>query len=136
MKKILSSVLALCFVTSLAIAPAMAAQKVSLPPEIEPKEIVDPRLVDTIPFSVEGDFDMDTVSESTFLYEGDKVTVNGTWGHPYPIQIRLLKEDQSWAMTATMDIGEQYTFIVPKTGTYVLQVACDYDVSGTLSVNW
>ena len=136
MKKLLRSLLAVCVVLSLAAVPAMAAQKTNLTPEIPLPENIDPRAVTTIPFSVPGNFVMHTVSESVFLNKGDTVTVSGTWGNPYVIQVRLLKEDDSRATMVNLGISEYYTFTVHESGTYVLQVACDYAVSGTLSVNW
>lgn len=136
MKKLLSSLVAVCMVLSFAAVPAMAANKTNLTPEIPFPENIDPRVVTTIPFSVPGDFVMYTVSESVFLNEGDTVTVSGTWGDPYVIQVRLLKEDNSRATMVNLRISEYYTFTIRVSGTYVLQVACDYDVSGTLSVNW
>ena len=136
MKKLLRSILALCLVMAFVLVPAMAAQKTNLSPEMELQEDIQPRVVNTIPFSVEGDFELYTVSESNFLYAGDTVAVSGTWGDPYKIQVRLLKEDNSRALTVNLGIYQYQTFTVPETGAYVLQVACNYDGSGTLSVSW
>lgn len=136
MKKLLSCVLTLSLIMAFAMVSTMAAHEDDNPPEREAQETIQPRVVDTIHFSVKGDFNLYTVSESNFLLKNNKVTVSGTWGDPYTIQVRLLKVDGSRAITVSLDINEAYTFTVPESGSYVIQVASNHDVSGTLSVNW
>lgn len=128
--------LALCLIMAFAMVSAMPAHEDDNPPERGSQETIQPRVVDTIHFSVKGDCNLYTVSESNFLYKSDKVTVSGTWGDPYTIQVRLLKVDGSRAITVSLDINEAYTFTVPESGSYVIQVASTHDVRGTLSVNW
>lgn len=137
MKKLQRSVLALCLVLAFATVPASAAtiEKINSGEMVGQGEI-QPRVVETYSFYVEGDFQMYDVVSGKFLYEGDEVTVSGTWGNPYGIQVRLLQENGGRALTVNLGINDSYTFTVPATGSYTLQAACRYTVSGTLSVNW
>ena len=137
MKKLQRSVLVLCLILAFATVPTAAAsiEKINSGEMVGQGEI-QPRVVETYPLNLEGDFEMTEIVSGKFLYEGDEVTVSGTWGNPYGIQVRLLQENGGRALMVNLGINDSYTFTVPATGSYTLQAACRYTVSGTLSVNW
>ena len=137
MKKLQRSVLVLCLILAFATVPTAAAsiEKINSGEMVGQGEI-QPRVVVTYPLHIECDFEMTEIVSGKFLYEGDEVTVSGTWGNPYGIQVRLLQENGGRALMVNLGINDSYTFTVPATGSYTLQAACRYTVSGTLSVNW
>ena len=150
MKKLMSMALALCLVLSVAAVPASAAFVEQVRPteiltpfvqrngsmEVTAPGAVRPQLLESFDFGIPGDFRMYTVTSGKFMYEGDPVTVSGTWYPDYGIQVRLLREDGGRALTVSLGNGDSFTFTVPETGTYSLQVSSHYSVEGTLNVTW
>ena len=137
MKKLMSMALALCLVLSVAAVPASAAhiELVGSMEKVVPGEI-QPRVLESYAFDIPGDFRMYTLTSGNSLYEGDPVTVRATWYPDYGIQVRLLREDGGRALTVSLGNGDSFTFTVPETGTYSLQVSSHYSVEGTLNVTW
>ena len=83
MKKLQRSVLALCLILAFATVPTAAAsiEKINSG-EIVGQGEIQPRVVETYPLNLEGNFEMKEIVSGRFLYEGDEVTVSGTWGNP------------------------------------------------------
>ena len=137
MKKLMSMALALCLALSIAPVPASAAhiELVGSMEKVVPGEI-QPRVLESYDFDIPGDFRMYTLTSGKFMYEGDPVTVWGTWYPDYGIQVRLLREDGGRALTVSLGNRDSYTFTVPETGIYSLQVSSSYDIEGRLNANW
>ena len=150
MKKLMSMALALCLALSIAAVPASAA----FVEQVRPTEILTPfvqrngsmevtapgaarpQLLESFDFGIPGDFRMYTLTSGKFMYEGDPVTVSGMWYPDYGMQVRLLREDGGRALTVGLGTGDSFTFTVPETGIYSLQVSSHYDIGGTLNVIW
>ena len=137
MKKLMSMALALCLALSIAAVPASAAhiEHVGSMEKVMPGEI-QPRVLESYDFDIPGDFRMYTLTSGKFMYEGDPVTVSGMWYPDYGMQVRLLREDGGRALTVGLGTGDSFTFTVPETGIYSLQVSSHYDIGGTLNVIW
>ena len=137
MKQLLKAALALCLVLSVAAVPASAAhiEHVGSMEKVMPGEI-QPRVLESFDFGIPGDFRMYTLTSGNSLYEGDPVTVYATWYPDYGIQVRLLREDGGRALTVSLGNGDSFTFTVPETGIYSLQVSSHHSIEGTLNVTW
>ena len=109
----------------------LGSSKLEVPGEIQP------RLVQTFNFDIPGDSELYTVTSGNSLRGGEQVTVSGTWDPPViAISVRLVKDDGSRAITAPLTTTSSYTFTVPVTGIYSIQVAARYDIEGILMVEW
>ena len=100
---------------------------------------ISPRLKENYAFDIPGNGKYYTVERVLSLDKGDTVGVTGTW---YPanasVWIEFLKEDGSGeAVAVSLRSGQSADLPIGSTGTYSLRMmSSDYDVNGTLQIEW